>query len=93
MTTLSGRVTELQQQMSEIQQENLNSSWAHIEALTQVGGKNNLISPGAQLCFQPTWPVTSHVPISLDALQADPIIMRRAADRQADLQNTLSQEI
>ena len=87
ITTLSGRVTKLHQQMSEVQQEKLNSSWAHIKALTQVGGKNNLISSGAQSHFQPSLPVTSDVPTAYD-----PIIMRRTADRQADL-HTLSQEV
>ena len=50
MHTLTGRVSELQQQMPDVQQEKLNSSWVNLEALTQVGaGKNNLSSPGAQL--------------------------------------------
>ena len=53
MSTLSGHVTELQQQMLEVQQKKLNNSWAHVEALTQ-GGKNNLVSPGAHSRIQPT---------------------------------------
>ena len=57
MSTLTGRVSELQQQMAYVQQEKLNSFWANLEALTQVGaGKNNFNSPGMQLHVHPTRP-------------------------------------
>ena len=53
MSTLLGRVTELQQQMSEVQPDKLNNSWAQVEALTQ-GVKTIL--------FRQVFICTSHPP-------------------------------
>lgn len=91
MSTLTGRVYELQQQMADVQQEKLNSSWTNLEALTQVGaGKNHFNSPGTQPCVLPARPVASEVPITLEALWTDAVTMRCEADRQADLQKNFA---
>lgn len=41
MSTSTGNVTELQQQMTKVQQEKLNSSLANLVALTQIGAVEN----------------------------------------------------
>ena len=38
-------------------------------------------------------PVTADVPVCVDVLRSDLTVMRRAADRQAELQNTISHDI
>ena len=90
MSRLSGQVTELQQQMVDVQQERVNSSWANVEALA---GKNNFDFTGSQPRVQPAQPVIQDVPLSLEAIRSHPTAMRRAADRQSELQNILSNDI
>ena len=72
MLNLSGKVSELHQQMADVQQEKLNSSWAQVETLTQ-GGRNCNLS-GAQPRVPPTLPATEAIPITIDALRSDPVI-------------------
>ena len=87
MLTLSGRVSELQQQMAYVQQEKLDSPWAQVEALTQ-GGRNCNLS-GAQPRVPPTLSATEAIPTTIDALRSDPVMMWRAADRQVKMQHSL----
>lgn len=90
MSTLAGKVTQMQEHTIELTVDKVNNSWAQRGEKCNNEGPEIVALPAVRPHTAPTWP--EHTEAMIQTLRENAALMKQAADQQASLQARMDKD-